>query len=850
MPAPSTRPFARTRRRATRRSPSPWPTCRRCFIAPATSTARGTAAASSSTSRAGSGPRRSAPAGTTRRSCSTRGSASAHIFIERSAGPGEGTARRPRRAGRGRLPHPRRARRQGRLAGAGGDGARGGAALLADRRTGRRLEALGAGGIRPDDRARARARLPRSLLLGGDLRLQGDGRAEGARGLLPGPSRRALRDDRLLRPQPLLDQHLALVQAGAAVLGARAQRRDQHHRPAPPGGEDAGRPDPAGLLGLPGPEPRDRHADSPRRPVAGRGDGDGRAADRQRDPLVALRPARLLHVPAPGDGAVRPGAGRADRPPPRGVRLLGRRPRPAPAVEAGDARRLHLQLRARRGQRPRHGLRAAAAGPGREVPGHDRRRQAPLAAALPPRDAAPRRRALGRAHGRRGCRLRPRADDRRAARGLRDPRLHLGRAVRAGQGRGPRPRRLRVAARRRQALPADGLQRRRADRLARLRRCPGRALPGAPEPRRLLQGDGGRRHQPGDRPRARDGALLGPVGLRAAPVDSRPRHRHRHRRDLVPGDPRRSPRPRPAVRLDLPQDRPRPSDLPARGPVGGVPRPRRGDRHGAARVRDHPRRDRPHPPGGRQARRPGRRADGPHRPRRLRRRAPLPGPAPGAVGRRSGAEGVQGRPGRGEPAPALLDRAAVGGDPQRPRRGPRARHGRERRLPVRDGRGDLRRRLRRRRLQPLRCPAQGNREGDLDDRHPRGPRLRPPVLVDRGQARARRDLPDAGLRRLGRWRDRVSPASTADADARHRILRGDDEAKPAKTFRFYPKVYKAAIAAANGTASYEEYSQKVRDLEAQSPISMRHIMRLRSDREPIDAERASMPAPDITTTRS
>ena len=77
----------------------------------------------------------------------------------------------------------------------------------------------------------------------------------------------------------------------------------------------------------------------------------------------------------------------------------------------------------------------------------------------------------------------------------------------------------------------------------------------------------------------------------------------------------------------------------------------------------------------------------------------------------------------------------------------------------------------------------------------------------------------------------------SDTDARHRILRGDEESKPAKTFRFYPKVYKAAIAAANGTASYEDYSEKVRELEQQSPISMRHVMRLRSDREPIDPGR-------------
>jgi glutamate synthase (NADPH/NADH) large chain len=76
----------------------------------------------------------------------------------------------------------------------------------------------------------------------------------------------------------------------------------------------------------------------------------------------------------------------------------------------------------------------------------------------------------------------------------------------------------------------------------------------------------------------------------------------------------------------------------------------------------------------------------------------------------------------------------------------------------------------------------------------------------------------------------------ADTDARFQILSGEEEAKPAKTFRFYPKVYKAAIAAANGTASYEEYSEKVRELERQSPISMRHIVGLRGDREPIEPD--------------
>ena len=75
-----------------------------------------------------------------------------------------------------------------------------------------------------------------------------------------------------------------------------------------------------------------------------------------------------------------------------------------------------------------------------------------------------------------------------------------------------------------------------------------------------------------------------------------------------------------------------------------------------------------------------------------------------------------------------------------------------------------------------------------------------------------------------------------DTNERSQILAAEEESKPAKTFRFYPKVYKAAIATANGSGSYAEYSQKVRDLEAKSPISMRHVIGLRSDREPISPD--------------
>ena len=87
------------------------------------------------------------------------------------------------------------------------------------------------------------------------------------------------------------------------------------------------------------------------------------------------------------------------------------------------------------------------------------------------------------------------------------------------------------------------------------------------------------------------------------PSLARPGHRHAHGRDLVPGHARRPPRSRAARRRHLPADRPLAPDLAARGPVGGVPRPRRGDRHRPARVREHRRRDRAAQAGGGAARR-------------------------------------------------------------------------------------------------------------------------------------------------------------------------------------------------------------------------------------------------------
>ena len=364
----------------------------------------------------------------------------------------------------------------------------------------------------------------------------------------------------------------------------------------------------------------------------------------------------------------------------------------------------------------------------------------------------------------------------------------------------------------------------------------GGALARAPEPGRLLQGDGGRRHQPGDRPRARDRALLLPRGVRRAarrdgPAGHEPQTIETAFPIILGGHDDMAPLSDEVYRRVAKEHKTYLLEdlwelLPAAAARCSTSRALESETTQGALERlkyeaidDGARRRR------------AARAVGPHR---LRRRAPLHRPAPGAGGDRPGAPR-----GRVEPnEPNLRRRTAI------VLRSGAIRNVHDVVLALGLGADgvcpyvmievlcvdDYEQRHR----QPLLGAAQGHREGDLDDRHPRGARLRAAVLVDRPEARARRDLRHARLLRLGRGRHRLRgarrrrrPSASASSPARRRT-------KPAKTFRFYPKVYKAAIAAANGTSTLRgvlgegaRAGARAADLDAPHP---RPALRPRADR--------------------
>ncbi|CAB4916215.1 unannotated protein [freshwater metagenome] len=552
------------------------------------------------------------------------------------------------------------------------------------------------------------ARVLRVDVLVADPGLQGDAAVGAGAGVLPRPAGRALQ----VRDRPgalaLLDEHVPELGPRAPQPRHRPQRRDQH--PARQHQLDAGprvaarlaplrrghRQDQAGRpprrLGLRDVRQRPRAPDAVGPLAPARGDDDGPGGLRgpgRHDP----RAARLLRVPLAAHGAVgrprrRPLHGRPHR------RRDARPQRAAPGPLGADEGRLDRPgLRGRDARHPPEQHRAPRpprAGPALPRRPRGRPRRLGRRGQEAGRDAAPVR---GVAHGPGRPLLRPREAHRRprvrrapapAAAGVR---LHAG-----GRARPP---------------DADGLRRRRADRLHGQRRRARGPVGQAPAALQLLQAAVRPGDEPADRP--------DPRGHRHVAVLLDRRAAQPARGDAGARAPPGAEAPRPPQRRDGDPAAGRPGHLQVAHARHHVARRRRSRRHPQApgqRLRRGLRRD---------PRRPQRAHPLGPRGQRVPRRDPV---APG--GRRDPPPPrPRGRAARGRPRHRV--RGAARGPPLRHapglRRGgdqpvPDVRHGRQ---PRRPGPHPGRRRRRdgpeERRQGDRQGPPEGDlQDGDLDDR--------------------------------------------------------------------------------------------------------------------------------------
>ena len=243
---------------------------------------------------------------------------------------------------------------------------------------------------------------------------------------------------------------------------------------------------------------------------------------------LPAEPARLLHVPAPGVRPLRAGPGGADLALRRRARVLRRRPRPAPAVAGRDGRRVRVLLRARRGRREptpwpspsrsRPARRCAwrSTAPAGETTLHDHgEMQASVRARWRERTGSDEGDAGYAGAILTGGPLEGAEIPGYTSAGPSEP-VKVEDRVLGGFGWQREDMKLvqQMAATGQEPIGSLGYDGPLACALAR-----------APEPGRLLQGVGGGGDQPGDRPRARGGALLLPRGDRRAAVAARGRAR-------------------------------------------------------------------------------------------------------------------------------------------------------------------------------------------------------------------------------------------------------------------------------------------------------------------------------------
>ncbi|MDB5085057.1 MAG: glutamate synthase, partial [Bacilli bacterium] len=64
----------------------------------------------------------------------------------------------------------------------------------------------------------------------------------------------------------------------------------------------------------------------------------------------------------------------------------------------------------------------------------------------------------------------------------------------------------------------------------------------------------------------------------------------------------------------------------------------------------------------------------------------------------------------------------------------------------------------------------------------------------------------------------------ADGDLRAQMMQGDAAGKAAKTFLYYPRIWKLAGDVASGSKTLDQFAEKLTEMEMQTPISIRHLL--------------------------
>lgn len=76
----------------------------------------------------------------------------------------------------------------------------------------------------------------------------------------------------------------------------------------------------------------------------------------------------------------------------------------------------------------------------------------------------------------------------------------------------------------------------------------------------------------------------------------------------------------------------------------------------------------------------------------------------------------------------------------------------------------------------------------------------------------------------------------ADAGERYRAIHGEGKADMARTFHFWPRLWKAVADASTGPERYEEYRKKLLAQERESPVSLRHLTEFKTSAEQINPD--------------